>query len=428
MNTGQVAIEHNKPPAKAIAAAVAGNALEFYDFIIYSFFAVYIAQSFFPSTNNDKYTSLLAAVAVYGVGFFTRPLGGLLIGAYADKKGRRAAMMLTVALITLGTLGLAVTPSYEVIGIAAPIIVVIARMVQGLALGGEVGPATAMLIESAPPDKRAFYASWQMASQGIAVVVGGLVGFTVSSILTLEQLNAWGWRIPFLISLVLIPIALYIRRALPETLEEPTHHSGTQMIKIIFSRYRNEVILGVMVLMSTAITAQVGNYMTTFAIDTFKLKPNIAQICTTSGGLMMFVFSLLAGMLADKYGRKSIILWPRVALMLLIVPMFYLLVKTENVAMLLLVTMMVTLLTGMSGASSLVAIPEMIPFKLRATAVSLIYAISITLFGGTAQFVITWLIKHFDTVSPAYYVAGTSLLSVIAILMMPETRHINVKD
>lgn len=142
----------------------------------------------------------------------------------------------------------------------------------------------------------------------------------------------------------------------------------------------------------------------------------------------MFVFSLLAGMLADKYGRKSIMLWPRVALMVLIVPMFYLLVKTESVAMLLLVTMMVTLLTGMSGASSLVAIPEMIPFKLRATAVSLIYAISITLFGGTAQFVITRLIKHFGAVSPAYYVVGTSLLSVIAILMMPETRHINVKD
>ena len=426
MSTGQVAAEHNKPPAKAIAAAVAGNALEFYDFIIYSFFAVYIAQSFFPI--GDRYTSLLASVAVFGVGFFTRPLGGLLIGAYADRKGRRAAMVLTVTLITLGTLGLAATPSYEKIGIAAPIIVVIARMIQGLALGGEVGPASAMLIESAPPNKRAFYASWQMASQGIAVVVGGLVGYVVSSILTPEQLGAWGWRIPFLVSLALIPIALYIRRALPETLEEPTHHSGSQMIEIIFSRYYKEVVLGVMVLMATAITAQVGNYMTTFAINTLNFDPKIAQICTILGGLMMFLFSLLAGCLADKYGRKSIMLWPRVALMLLIVPMFYLLVKTESVTMLLLVTMMITLLTGMSGASSLVAIPEMMPIALRATGVSLIYAIGVTLFGGTAQFVMTWLIKHFGAVSPAYYVVGTSILSIMAILMMPETRHVNVKD
>ncbi|WP_370386557.1 MFS transporter [Snodgrassella alvi] len=426
MNTGQEAVEHKKPPAKAIAAAVAGNALEFYDFIIYSFFSVYIAKSFFP--NDDKFISLLTAVAVYGVGFFTRPLGGLLIGTYADKKGRRAAMILTVTLITIGTLGLAATPSYESIGIAAPIIVLLARLVQGLALGGEVGPASSMLIESAPPNQRAFYASWQMASQGIAVAVGGVVGYVVSATLSSEQLASWGWRIPFLVSLALIPIAVYIRRALPETLEEPAYHSDSQIIKIIFTRYRKEVILGILALMSTAITAQVGNYMTTFAINTLELNPAVAQISTVLGGIMMFLFSLLAGFLADKYGRKSIMLWPRVALMLLIVPMFYMLVKTESVAMLLLVTMTVTLLTGMSGASSLVAIPEMMPIALRATGVSLIYAIGVTLFGGTAQFVLTWLIEHFGAVSPAYYVVVTSVFSIIAMLMMPETRHVNVKD
>ncbi|MCX8746602.1 MULTISPECIES: MFS transporter [Snodgrassella] len=426
MNTGQEAVEHKKPPAKAIAAAVAGNALEFYDFIIYSFFSVYIAKSFFP--NDDKFISLLTAVAVYGVGFFTRPLGGLLIGTYADKKGRRAAMILTVTLITIGTLGLAATPSYESIGIAAPIIVLLARLVQGLALGGEVGPASSMLIESAPPNQRAFYASWQMASQGIAVAVGGVVGYVVSATLSSEQLASWGWRIPFLVSLALIPIAVYIRRALPETLEKPAYHSDSQIIKIIFTRYRKEVILGILALMSTAITAQVGNYMTTFAINTLELNPAVAQISTVLGGVMMFLFSLLAGFLADKYGRKSIMLWPRVALMLLIVPMFYMLVKTESVAMLLLVTMTVTLLTGMSGASSLVAIPEMMPIALRATGVSLIYAIGVTLFGGTAQFVLTWLIEHFGAVSPAYYVVVTSVFSIIAMLMMPETRHVNVKD
>lgn len=426
MNTGQEAVEHKKPPAKAIAAAVAGNALEFYDFIIYSFFSVYIAKSFFP--NDDKFISLLTAVAVYGVGFFTRPLGGLLIGTYADKKGRRAAMILTVTLITIGTLGLAATPSYESIGVAAPIIVLLARLVQGLALGGEVGPASSMLIESAPPNQRAFYASWQMASQGIAVAVGGVVGYVVSATLSSEQLASWGWRIPFLVSLALIPIAVYIRRALPETLEEPAYHSDSQIIKLIFTRYRKEVILGILALMSTAITAQVGNYMTTFAINALELNPAVAQISTVLGGIMMFLFSLLAGFLADKYGRKSIMLWPRVALMLLIVPMFYMLVKTESVAMLLLVTMTVTLLTGMSGASSLVAIPEMMPIALRATGVSLIYAIGVTLFGGTAQFVLTWLIEHFGAVSPAYYVVVTSVFSIIAMLMMPETRHVNVKD
>lgn len=426
MNTGQEVVEIKKPPAKAIAAAVTGNALEFYDFIIYSFFSVYIAASFFPT--DDEFTSLLAAVAVYGVGFFTRPLGGLLIGAYADKKGRRAAMILTVTLITVGTLGLAATPSYSKIGIAAPCIVLMARLVQGLALGGEVGPASAMLLESAPKDKRAFYASWQMASQGIAVATGGVVGFLVSLKLTEDQLADWGWRIPFLGSLILIPIAIYIRRALPETLEEPTYDNGKDMLSIIFSRYRKYVVLGIVALMSTTITAQVGNYMTTFAIKKLGFKAEIAQLSTILGGVMMFLFSLLAGYMADKYGRKLIMFWPRLLLMVAIVPMFYVLMETQSQWILLSVTMMVTALTGMSGAASLVAIPEMIPISIRATGVSLIYAIGVTIFGGTAQFIFTWLIQVFGTLSMAYYVAFTSLLSLIAVYMMPETRHVNVKD
>lgn len=179
-----------KPPVKAIAAAVAGNALEFYDFIVYSFFAVYIGQTFFPL--GSETASLLASVAVFGVGFFTRPLGGVLIGAFADKAGRRAAMILTVTLITVGTLGLAATPGYEAIGMAAPIIVLMCRLLQGLALGGEVGPASAMLIEAAPREKRGLYASWQIASQGIAVVAGGLMGVLVSWYLPHEDLVSWG--------------------------------------------------------------------------------------------------------------------------------------------------------------------------------------------------------------------------------------------
>lgn len=426
MNTEQAIVEIKKPPAKAIAAAVAGNALEFYDFIIYSFFSVYIGNAFFPS--DDEFTSLLTAVAIYGVGFFTRPLGGILIGAYADKKGRRAAMILTVTLITIGTLGLAATPNYESIGIAAPIIVLLARLVQGLALGGEVGPASAMLIESAPTDKRAFYASWQMASQGIAVAVGGIVGYWVSSSLSLEQLASWGWRIPFLVSLVLIPIALYIRRALPETLEKPDYDSGIRMFAVIFTKYRKYIILGIMVLMSTAITAQVGNYMTTFAIKMLGFNPKIAQVSTILGGVMMFLFSLLAGYMADKYGRKKIMFWPRLLLMVAIVPMFYLLVETQSQWVLLSVTMMVTALTGMSGSASLVAIPESMPISLRATGVSLTYAIGVSVFGGTAQYIFTWLIKDFGAVSLAYYVVFASLLSLIAVHLMPETRHVNVKD
>lgn len=415
-----------KPPIKAIAAAVAGNALEFYDFIIYSFFAVYIGRTFFPTT--DDTTSLLASVAVFGVGFFTRPLGGILIGAFADKAGRRAAMILTVSLITVGTLGLAATPSYESIGIAAPIIVLVARLLQGLALGGEVGPASAMLIETAPKNKRGIYASWQFASQGLAVVVGGIVGIIVSLSLTHEQLVAWGWRIPFLVSLVLIPIAIYIRRALPETLEKPSEQSGSQLVGSVFTKYTRYLVLGILVMMSTAVSTQVGNYMTTYALKTLNLSSTVAQIATTLGGLMTFFFALVAGYCADKYSRKSTMIWPRFILMIAIIPLFYWLAQSHSVIVLMIVTMTVTMLTGMSGAASLVAIPEMMPIALRATGVSLIYAIGATIFGGTTQFIITWLIQVFGAVAPAYYVVITSVISLIAMRMMPETRHVNVKE
>ncbi len=417
--------QSGKPPVKAIAAAVAGNALEFYDFIVYSFFAVYIGQTFFPL--GSETASLLASVAVFGVGFFTRPLGGVLIGAFADKAGRRAAMILTVSLITVGTLGLAATPSYETIGIAAPIIVLICRLLQGLALGGEVGPASSMLIEAAPSDKRGLYASWQIASQGIAVVAGGLMGVLVSWYLPHEDLVSWGWRIPFLVSLALIPIAVYIRRALPETLENPTDKTGTQIVTSVFSNHTRYLVLGILVMISTTVSTQVGNYMTTYAIQTLKLPATLAQAGTVLGGTMTFIFALVAGYLADKYGRKGVMIWPRIVLMLAIIPLFFWLSESKDASVLLVVTAAVTLLTSMSGAATLIAIPEMMPIALRATGVSLIYAIGATLFGGTTQFVITWLIGIFGAVAPAYYVVATSIISLVAMFMMPETRNYDVK-
>lgn len=423
--SGNSSDQSEKPPVKAIAAAVAGNALEFYDFIVYSFFAVYIGQTFFPL--GSETASLLASVAVFGVGFFTRPLGGVLIGAFADKVGRRSAMILTVCLITVGTLGLAATPSYESIGIAAPIIVLMCRLLQGLALGGEVGPASAMLIEAAPRDKRGLYASWQIASQGIAVVAGGLMGVLVSWYLPHEDLVSWGWRIPFLVSLALIPIAIYIRRALPETLETPTEKTGAQIVTSVFSDHTRYLVLGILVMISTTVSTQVGNYMTTYAIQTLKLPATLAQAGTVLGGTMTFIFALVAGYLADKYGRKGVMIWPRIILMLAIIPLFFWLSESKDATVLLIVTAAITLLTSMSGAASLVAIPEMMPIALRATGVSLIYAIGATLFGGTTQFIITWLIEVFGAVAPAYYVVATSVISLVAMFMMPETRNFDVK-
>lgn len=409
---------------RAIAAAVAGNALEFYDFIVYSFFAVYIGKTFFPL--GSEAASLLASVAVFGAGFFTRPLGGVVIGAFADKAGRRAALILTVTLITVGTLGMAVTPGYETIGLAAPIIVVFCRLIQGLALGGEVGPASSLLIEAAPPNKRGLYGCWQFASQGIAAVAAGFMGVLVSWWLPADDLVKWGWRIPFFVSLALIPIAIYIRRELPETLEKPNEKSGSQIVKFLFTKQKKYMWLGILLMAAPTISTQVGNYMTTYAIQTLKLSPTIAQLATVTNGAMIFVGSLVAGVLADKYGRKVVIFIPRLLLMILVIPLFVWLTGSPSTQTLLIVTVLVTGLTAMSAAVVMISIPEMMPINVRASGVSIIYAIGATVFGGTTQFVITWFIQHYGAITPAYYVVVSSVVSLIALYFIPETKRTDV--
>ncbi|MFC5610163.1 MFS transporter [Variovorax soli] len=411
---------------KAVAAAVAGNALEFYDFVIYAYFAVYIGKTFFPV--GGEFGSLLAAVATFGVGFFTRPLGGVLIGAFADKAGRKPAMILTVALITVGTLGLAAMPGYASIGIAAPIIVVFCRLLQGLALGGEVGPATALLIEAAPKGRRGFYSSWQIASQGLAVAVGGCLGVALSLALSPEQLAAWGWRVPFLLSLLLVPIAIYIRRSLPETHESAVERSGTSIVASVFREHRKILLLGVLATASTAVASQVGNYMVTYAVQVLKLPAAVAQGSVLMGGLMTFAFALVGGALCDRYGRRLVNALPRLALLVLIVPLFMWLAGTPSIGTLLIVTAILAALTAMFGTAGLVQVPELLPIAVRSTGLSLVYAIGTSIFGGTTQFVVTWLLAVTkNPMAPAWYVVAMSAISIWAMWLLPESRDVDVQ-
>jgi len=409
----------------AVAAAVAGNALEFYDFVIYAYFAVYIGRAFFPV--GGEFGSLLLAAATFGVGFFTRPLGAVLIGALADRAGRKPAMILTVVLITVGTLGMAATPGYASIGIAAPIIVVACRLLQGLALGGEVGPATALLVEAAPPHRRALYASWQLASQGIAVAIGGLLGVAVSMMLSAQDLAAWGWRIPFILSLALVPVALKIRRSLPETFEDKAERSTSEVVGGVMKAHRRYVVLGVLVVLSVAVASQIGNYMTTYAIQTLHLPATLAQTSALVGGVMTFVFGLAGGWMSDWRGRKIVLIAPRVALMLLIVPMFWWLTAAPGAFSFLVVTAVIASLTAMTAAASIVVIPELLPTAFRSVGISLVYAIGTTLFGGTTQFVVTGLLAWtHNPNAPAWYLAGTSVISLVAIWLLPETRGTDI--
>jgi MFS family permease len=251
--------------ARHVAAVVAGNALEFYDFVTYGYFAIYIGRTFFPDIG--QHSSLLLSLATFGVGFLTRPLGAIVIGRMGDRIGRKPAMILSFTLMGISLIGLALTPSYAKLGIAAPILVIFFRLAQGFALGGEVGPTTAYLVEAAPPHRRGFYASLSFMTQDASALCAGLVGVALSSALTEQQLQDWGWRAAMLIGAIIVPFGLWMRRALPETID--TDEDGTVASDKSASRSRTDlqpyvrvIVLGLFLLMSATIGNYVLSYMT----------------------------------------------------------------------------------------------------------------------------------------------------------------------
>ncbi len=407
----------------AVAAIVAGNALEFYDFLLYATFAVYIGHAFFPT--GSALASLLLSLATFGVGFVTRPLGGLLIGAYADRAGRRPALMLTIALMTVGTLGLAVTPSYAAIGLWAPAILIAARLVQGLALGGEVGPSTAMLLECAPAARRGFFVSWQNGSQGVAVLTAGLVGFVISILLDKEQLASWGWRVPFALGLMIVPVGIYIRRRLPETLAAPCSRGGAAVLGVLWGQHRQPLVLAILIMMCLTISTYANGYMTTYALTALAMPASGALLATVANGAVLAGAAIWGGSLSDRFGRKALMILPRIALVVAILPAFVVLLRFTSTAVLIFVTALLTLLGGLSAAAALTAISEAFPNAVRSSGVAVSYAVSVAVFGGTTQFMLAWLIGTTGSrLSPAYYVIVSSVISLWAMFKLPEASKI----
>ena len=402
-----------------LAATVSGNALEFYDFIAYSTFAVYIGRNFFPAA--DALASLLLSLATFGIGFLTRPLGALLIGAYADRAGRRPALLLTIGLMTSGTVALVLTPSYARIGLAAPIILALARLVQGVALGGEVGASTALLLEAAPMGRRGRFVSWQGASQGAAVLAAGLFGFGLSLLLTPAQMGDWGWRVPFALGLAIVPVGLYVRRRLPETLLVRGSRGGGAVLLLLWRQQRRQLLLAMLILMSLTISTYVNNYMTTYALTSLGMPASQALFATIVNGLMMLAGSVLAGRLADHFGCRAVMVLPRVALILLICPAFLLLVKFPRPFELMTVTALVTAISSLSGTAALTTITSAFPSEVRSCGLAVAYAAAVSLFGSTTQLIVAWLIGTTgDRLAPAYYVIATSIVGLWAMLRLPQ--------
>ena len=404
-------------PARYVAAVVVGNALEFYDFLTYAFFAVYIGRAFFPSSSPTS--SLLASLGAFGAGFITRPVGGLVIGTMGDRVGRKPAMILSFSLMGIAIVGLAATPPHAMIGVAAPLLVVGFRMLQGFALGGNVGPTTAFLLEAAPPERRGFYTAFQSWTQDLSVLIAGLVGFLLASLLSEHQLETFGWRIAFLLGAAIVPFGLILRHRLPETFyaDAKSNPERTALRPYLFV-----ALFGGLLLASATIGTYIASYMTTYAIATLHMTAKIAFAATIVVGIAGIAFDLVSGALSDRIGRKATMIIPGIALLLLIFPSFYALDHHRTTAMLLGATAVLYSLSALSTTPILIWLTESLPAAIRSGGVATVYAVAIAIFGGTTQYSVTWLIKTTgNPEAPAWYWAVAALVGLAAMLAIHET-------
>lgn len=401
--------------SRVVIAATIGNVLEWFDFLVYGFFAVTIAEVFFPTGN--KTVSLLITFAAFGLAYVVRPLGAVVVGTYTDRAGRKAGLTLSIGLMMIGTILMLATPGYATIGLAAPVIIILARLLQGFSVGGEFGSAVAFLVEHGH-ERKGFAASWQWASTGIISIIVSLFGVVLTTLLTHQQLVAWGWRVPYVFGLLVGPAGLYIRSRMAETPEFLAAEKPEAVpIGELLRRHPLPVLLALGVSIISNSSYYLLLYIPTYGVRTLHLPPYTGFAATLVGGVILAVFSLVAGHWSDKTDRTRIMLIAGVLFFVTAYPAFWLMVAYPSLAACVIAVGWLNLVkAGYSGVlPSLLS--EQFPVAVRAVGVAFSYSISVTIFGGFAPLVATWLIAHTgDSLSPSYYLMATALLSIVALL------------
>ncbi|AXV83442.1 MFS transporter [Ralstonia solanacearum] len=402
---------------KVVVAAVIGNLLEFFDFTVYSYFALTIGKLFFPA--DDPVTSSLLAFAVFAVGFVMRPLGGIVIGRYADRAGRRAALTLTIVLMALGAAIIGCAPTYAQIGLAAPALIVFARLMQGFAQGGEFGAATATLLETGADRNRGFRASWQLASQGAAALLGSGTAAALAYLLDDAQLHTWGWRVPFLMGTLIAPVGIYLRRHIVE--EPQVAGTGARSWRAVDVRNWFLVIFSIMGM--TVASYLLMYYLPTYCIQYLKLPAKLSMLVGVGASAVSLIMCPLYGAWSDRMGRrKPLTVAGRVALLLLIYPAFWWMTHFPTLPAVLAMMLVLMLCYTMGSAPAYALMPESFPKAIRASFMSSAYAIAVSLFGGTAQLVAGWLIRVTGSVmAPAWYMMACVVISLVAVSLFEET-------
>ena len=402
-----------------VLRVTSGNFLEMFDFFLYGFYATDISKAFFPA--SSAYLSLMLTFVTFGAGFLMRPLGAVILGAYIDRNGRRRGLIVTLALMACGTVLIACVPGYATIGLFAPLLVVIGRLLQGFSAGVELGGVSVYLSEMATPGNKGLYVSWQSASQQVAVVFAALLGYAIANWMAPEAASSWGWRIPFFIGCAIVPFLYMIRRKLEETAEfaaRKVHPTTAQIFATLADNWR--LVLGgvAMVMMTTVSFYLITVYTPTFGRSVLKLTESDALLVTIAVAASNFVWLPLSGALSDRIGRKPILLTFAVLALLTAYPALSWLVREPTFDRMLTVELWLSFIYACYNGAMVVALTEIIPASVRTSGFSLAYSLATTL-GGSSLLISTWLIAHTgDKAAPGYWMSFAAVCGLIATLAL----------
>ena len=413
------AVTESRMRRRVVLASVLGNGLEWFDFVSYGYFASIIAKVFFPADSN---LSLMLTYATFAVGFVVRPIGGILLGAYADRYGRRRALSLLIVMMAFGTLTLGLTPSFATIGIAAPLIVVLGRVVQGISIGGEFASATALLVEHAPPNRKMTFGSFQMSSQALGRVLATSIGLFVLLTFTPATVQDGAWRIPFLIGSLIGPFGFYVRYRLSESPEyQQLKQSAPQVarapVREVLQRHWLQLICGIgLVIIGTSLTYIWNTYLPTYVVEQLHLPlwQGLLGVAVTSAiGIGACV---LGGWLADQYGPYRMFFLFTVISALISYPFFAYVLAAPGFGRLFLAQFVVLTVFGLLQGSGPGMLAGLFPVEVRSTGMAIAYNVGVTVFGGFAPLTVTWLIAATGSkLVPAYYIVAAAVLSIVVV-------------
>jgi len=403
-----------------VLRVTSGNFIEMFDFFLFGFYASHIAKAFFPSGN--EFASLMLTFMTFGAGFLMRPLGAIILGAYIDRVGRRKGLIVTLMLMALGTILIAFVPSYATIGLLAPALVLIGRLMQGFSAGVELGGVSVYLSEMAPPGQKGFYVSWQSASQQVAIILAAAIGYTLSLLLTPAQIGDWGWRVPFFIGCMIVPVLFVIRRSLQETEEFKARKRKPNINEILRSMVENWklVIAGMMLVSMTTVSFYlITVYTPTFGKNVLKLSTESALIVTFCVGISNFIWLPIMGALSDRIGRRPLLIVFTVLTILTAYPAMAWLVADASFTKMLIVELWLSFLYASYNGAMVVALTEVMPVDVRTAGFSLAYSLATAIFGGFTPAIATGLIElTHNKAAPGLWMSFAAVCGLIATLVL----------